>query len=162
MKKDEYVVDCGGIQPEPLEPPVEEVFIDPTLHGNEKIKEAIHLFHQEQSDENYAVACGAVRMCMVCDGHLIFPADVIENTDGSTDFLFKTMDINGMDFLVAFTDQEEYEKAPASGAVSQFIDSMLENVMLDENIAGVIINPWGEQLVLCREDIARILTRGVQ
>ena len=139
-----------------------ESFIDPSLHGNEQIKEAIHLFHQEQSDENYAAACGAVRMCMVCDGHLIFPADVIENADGSTDFLFKTMDINGMDFLVAFTDQEEYEKAPASSAVSQFIDSMLENVMLDENIAGVIINPWGEQLVLCREDIARILTRGVQ
>ena len=41
MKKDEYIVDCGGIQPEPLEPPVEAVFIDPTLHGNEQIKEAI-------------------------------------------------------------------------------------------------------------------------
>ena len=137
-------------------------FIDPTLYGNEKIKEAIHLFHREQSEENYNAACFALEGVMVCDGHLVFPADVIENTDGSTDFLFKTMEINGMDFLVAFTDQEEYEKAPASGAVSQFIDSMLENVMLDENIAGVIINPWGEQLVLCREDVARILTRGVQ
>ena len=74
---------------------------------------------------------------MVCDGHLIFPADVIENTDGSTDFLFKTMDINGMDFLVAFTDQEEYEKAPASGAVSQFTDSMLENVMQQDDILAI-------------------------
>ena len=162
MKKDEYIVDCGGIQPEPLEPPVEEVFIDPTLYGNKKIKEAIHLFHQEQSDENYAAACFALRMCMVCDGHLVFPADVIENTDGSTDFLFKTMDINGMDFLVAFTDQEEYEKAPASGAVSQFIDSMLENVMQQEDIAGVIINPWGEHLVLCKADIALILDMGMR
>ena len=139
-----------------------ESFIDPTLHGNEKIKEAIHLFHQEQTNERYDLGCFAVRERMLCEGHLIFPADIIEAEDGSTNFLFKTMECNGMDFLVAFTDQEEYEKAPASGAVSQFVDVMLENVMLDENIAGVIINPWGEQLVLCREDIARILTRGVQ
>ena len=139
-----------------------ESFIDPTLHGNEQIKEAIRLFHQEQSDENYAAACSVVRMCMVCDGHLIFPADVIDNTDGSTDFLFKTMDINGMDFLVAFTDQEEYKKAPASGAVSQFIESMLENVMQQDDIAGVIINPWGEHLVLCKADIALILDMGMR
>lgn len=157
MKKDEYIVDCGGIQPEPLEPPVEEVFIDPTLYGNEKIKEAIHLFHLEQSDKNYTAACLAIRERMVYEGHLIFPADVTEDEDGATNFLFKTMDINGMDFLVAFTGQEEYEKAPASGAVSQFIDSMLENVMQQEDIAGVIINPWGEHLVLCKADIAMVL-----
>ena len=135
-------------------------FIDPTLYGNEKIKEAIHLFHQRQSDDTYAVACRVLRMCMVCDGHLIFPADITEDEDGTTNFLFKTMDINGMDFLVAFTDQEEYEKAPASGAVSQFIDSMLEHVMQQDDIAGVIINPWGEHLVLCKADIAIILDLG--
>ena len=137
-------------------------FIDPTLHGNEQIKEAIHLFHQVQSEENYNAACFALEGAMVCDGHLVFPADVIENTDGSTDFLFKTMEINGMDFLVAFTDQGEYGKAPASGAVSQFIDSMLENVMQQDDIAGVIINPWGEHLVLCKADIALILDLGMR
>ena len=137
-------------------------FVDPTLHGNEKIKEAIRLFHQERSDARYAAACGAIRECMISEGHLVFPADMTEDDAGCTNFFFKTLVIEGMDFLVAFTDQEEYEKAPASGAVSQFIDSMLENVMLDENIAGVIINPWGEQLVLCKADIAAILGEEVQ
>jgi hypothetical protein len=94
---------------------------------------------------------------MVCEGHFIFPADVTEDEDGATNFLFKTMDINGIDFLVAFTDQKEYEKAPASGAFSQFIDSMLENVIQQDDIAGVIINPWGEHLVLCKADIAMVL-----
>ena len=61
-----------------------------------------------------------------------------------------------MDFLAAFTDQEEYEKRPAPGAVSQFIDVMLENVMQQEDIAGVIINPWGEPFVLCKSDIKLI------
>ena len=133
-----------------------ESFIDPTLHGNEKIKEAIHMFHQEQTNERYDLGCFAVRERMLCEGHLIFPADIIETEDGSTNFLFKTMEMNGMDFLAAFTDQEEYEKRPASGAVSQFIDVMLENVMKQEDIAGVIINPWGEPFVLCKSDIAMI------
>ena len=61
-----------------------------------------------------------------------------------------------MDFLAAFTDREEYEKRPTSGAVSQFIDVMLKNVMQQEDIAGVIINPWGEPFVLCKSDIAMI------
>lgn len=157
MKKDDFVVSCGGIQPDPLELPMEEIFVDPTLQGNEKIKDAIHLFHQEQSDENYTAACLAIRERMLYEGHLIFPADVTEDEDGATNFLFKTMDINDMDFLVAFTDRAEYEKAPASGAVSQFIDSVLENAMQQDDIAGVIINPWGEHLVLCKADIVMIL-----
>lgn len=138
-----------------------ETFLDPTLQGNEKIKDAIHRFHQEQNDENYIAACLAIQERMVCEGHLIFPADVMEE-DGATNFLFKTMEIQEMDFLVAFTDQEEYEKAPASGAVSQFIDSMLENVMQQDDITGVVINPWGEHFVLCKADIAQILTKGGQ
>ena len=135
---------------------MEESFVDPTLHGNEKIKEAIHLFHQEQTNERYDLGCLAVRERILCEGHLIFPADIIEAEAGTTNFLFKTMEMNGMDFLAAFTDQEEYEKRPASGAVSQFIDVMLENVMQQEDIAGVIINPWGEPFVLCKSDIAMI------
>lgn len=136
-------------------------FIDSTLYGNEKIKEAIHKFHQKDSDETYAAACLAIRTRIAQDGHLIFPADIIENADGATNFLFKTMSIEGMDFLVAFTDQEEHEKAPPSSVVSQFIDSMLENVMQQEDISGLIINPWGEQLVLCKADIAKILTQSL-
>ena len=132
-------------------------FTDPTLQGNEAMKEAIHRFHLEQNDANYIAACLAVRERMVCQGHLLFPADITEDEQGCTNFLFKTMDIEEFTFLVAFTDPAEYEKAPASGAVSQFIDSMLEHAMQQEEITGVIINPWGEHLALCKADIAMIL-----
>ena len=40
-------------------------FEDPTLQGNEKIKEAIHLFHQEQTNERYDLGCFAVRERMI-------------------------------------------------------------------------------------------------
>ena len=118
-----------------------EVFVDPILQGNKKIKEAIQLFCREQSGENYTAACLAIRERMVYEGHFVFPADVTENEDGTINLLFKTMDINDMTFLVAFTDQEEYEKAPVSGTISQFVDVMLKNVMQQGDIAGVIINP---------------------
>lgn len=39
MNKDEIVISCGGIQPDSLEPPMEEISVYPTLHGNENIKE---------------------------------------------------------------------------------------------------------------------------
>ena len=157
MKKDELVVSCSGIQSDPFEPLMEENFADSTLQGNEKIKAAIHLFHREQSDENYTAACHALRERMAEEGHMIFPADITENAAGCACFHFKTVDIDEMTFLVAFTDQEEYKKAPASGAVSQCVYPMLENIMQQEEMAGMVINPWGEQLVLCKADIANVI-----
>ena len=156
MNHSEFVISCGGIQPEPSEPPMEHRFIDPTLQGNERIVEAIRLFRRENTDAAYIAACMAIRQQMLGQGHLIFPADAVDDMEDA-DFIFHTLDIDGAAFLVAFTDQEEYSKAPPSGAVSHFIDSMLETVM-QQNLAGMIINPWGEQLVLCKADIAMILS----
>ena len=139
---------------------MEADFRDPTLEGNEKIKEVIHLFHQDQTEELYTAACLAIRERMAQNGHFLFPADITENADGQTTFCFKTMDVNAHPLLVAFTDQEEFRKAPPSGAVSQFIDSMLENLLQQDGIAGLIINPWGERFLLGKEDIAMILMPG--
>ena len=55
---------------------------------------------------------------------------------------------------------DEKEKAPPSGAVSQFIDSVLEPLMQMDEIQGLILNPWGESLFLGKEDIGVILTPG--
>ena len=33
MKKNKFVVSCGGIRPDPLEPPMEEMFVDPAMQG---------------------------------------------------------------------------------------------------------------------------------
>lgn len=134
-------------------------FEDLTLQGNEKIKETIHRYHQEQTNDRYDLGCLAVRERMLRGGHLIFPADIIEEEDETTKFIFKTVMFEEMAFLVAFTDREEYEKRPVSGAVSQFIDVMLENIMQQDDIAGVIINPWGEPFVLCKSDITMILEK---
>lgn len=72
----------------------------------------------------------------------------------------KTLDLEIGPVLVAFTSMEEKEKAPPSGAVSQFIDSVLEPLMQMDEIQGLLLNPWGESLYLGKEDIGMILTPG--
>ena len=159
---DEFIIDCGGIQPEPLLPSPEEEcpFVDSSLAGNEQIEELIHHFYQEQSPELFTAICLAIREQMVNDRHFIFPADITEDEDGNTLFSFKTLDLEIGPALVAFTSLEEKKKAPPSGAVSQFIDSVLEPLMQMDGILGLLLNPWGESLYLGKEDIGMILTPG--
>ena len=136
---------------------MENYFQDETLLGNEKIKEAMFLYYENESDELYAAACLAVRERMKNGGHFLFPADIENNEDGTPLFLFNTLVVQGYCLIAAFTDREEFEKAPPTGVVSLPIVSMLENIMQQEVFAGIIINPWGDQLVLCKSDIAMIL-----
>ena len=159
---DEFIIDCGGIQSEPLSPMPEEdsPFTDPTLAGNEQIEELIHRFHQEQTSELFTAICLTIRAQMANDRHFIFPADITEDEDGNTLFSFKTLDLELGPALVAFTSLEEKKKAPPSGAVSQFIDSVLEPLMQMDGILGLLLNPWGESLYLGKEDIGMILTPG--
>ena len=160
--EEEFITVCGGIQLEPILPPQEADihFSDPTLAGNEQIEEVIRLFHQQQPPELLTAICLAIRERMDKDGHFIFPADITEDEDGNTLFSFKTIDLEIGPALVAFTSLDEKEKAPPSGAVSQFIDSVLEPLMQMDEIQGLILNPWGESLFLGKEEIGVILTPG--
>ena len=84
-------------------------FEDATLAGNERIEEVIHLFYQDQTPELLMAVCLAVRERMAQDGHLLFPADISEDEDGNTMFSFKTLPVDGVDALVAFTSLAEKE-----------------------------------------------------
>ena len=135
-------------------------FEDSKLKGNELVEEMIHKFYEEQSAENLMAVCMAVRQRLNQDGHFIFPVDATTNGDGTQVFAFKTLDFEGVPVLVAFTSIAEREKAPPSDAVSQFIDVVLDAVMQNEEIAGLMLNPWGESMYLDKEDIGVILTPG--
>lgn len=137
-------------------------FNDSYLDGNEQIEQTIHQFYQDQSEQNLLAICMAVRKQMKCDRHLVFPADTTETENGETMFSFKTLEYAGNLALVAFTSQEELKKGPPSGAVSQFIDSMLEPLLQMEHISGLVLNPWGESMFLDKEDVAVILNSAME
>ena len=66
---------------------MDDGFVDDTLTGNEIIEEAIRLFYQENSDRGFMGICMAIRKRMQEEGHLIFPARVIEEEDTAKRFL---------------------------------------------------------------------------
>ena len=135
-------------------------FEDTTLIGNDLIEKAIHEFYQEQSDHNFIGICMAVRNRIAQDGHLLFPVDFGADEDGCQTYEFKNLELEGHPVMVAFTSIEEKEKGPQAGGLSTFIDGVLEVLLQTDEIAGMLINPWGESICLGKEDIAMILTPG--
>ena len=137
-------------------------FEDTTLVGNELIEKAIHEFYQEQTDHRFMAICMAVRNRITQDGHLLFPVDMGVDEDGCQTFEFKNLELEGQPVMVAFTSVEKKEKGPQAGGLSTFIDSTLEALLQMDEIAGLLINPWGESICLGKEDIALILSPGAE
>ena len=135
-------------------------FEDTTLIGNDLIEKAIHEFYLEQSEHNFMGICMAVRNRIAQDGHLLFPVDMGVDEDGCQTYEFKNLELDGHPVMVAYTSIEEKEKGPQAGGLSTFIDSVLETLIQVDEIAGLLINPWGESICLGKEDIAMILTPG--
>ena len=135
-------------------------FVDTTLDGNERIEEAIHCFYQEQTEHRFMGVCMAVRDRIAQDGHLLFPVDIGQDEEGCQTYEFKTLDLDGHPVIVAFTSVAEKEKGPLVGGLSTCADSVFETLLQMEDIAGLLINPWGESICLGKEDIALILNPG--
>ena len=135
-------------------------FQDTSLVGNDIIEKAIHEFYQEQIEHRFMGICMAVRNRIAQDGHLLFPVDMGVDEDGCQTYEFKNLELDGHPVMVAFTSIEEKEKGPQAGGLSTFIDSVLETLLQMDEIAGLLINPWGESICLGKEDIAVILTPG--
>jgi len=137
-------------------------FEDTSLVGNEQIEEAIHRFYKEQTPERFMDVCLTLRKRITKDGHLLFPVDMGEDEDGNQVFTFKTLEVDEVPVMVAFTSLAEKQKGPPAGGLSNSIDSVLEPLMQMDEIGGLLLNPWGESLCLGKEDIAVILNPGVE
>ena len=128
-------------------------FQDPYLDGNDQLEQAIHLYYMNQTDENIDRIFEVLYAQRANDKHLIFPADIITMENGETTFDFKTMDVGDSAALVAFTSQAELKKGPQVGAVSYFIDSMLDELLQIPHLSGLLLNPWGESFFCSKDDI---------
>lgn len=134
---------------------------DSFLDGNEAIEKAIHAYYEQQSQDALFNVLGAIHVCMAADRHVIVPVDIYKEDDGSESFELKTLVLEeGKIAAVAFTSQENFEKAPQSGALSHFIDSVFTAVNGNENMAGILLNPWGESFLLTQEFLSMLLKMG--
>ena len=139
-----------------------EKFDGKLLEGNDRIEEAIHLFHTAQTPETWMAVCMAIRSRMDENGQLLFPADFMEDEQGNTLIDFKTLEADGVPAAVAFTSLVEKRKGPPCGGVTHYFDSVMKPLLQIEHLGGLWINPWGESVYLGKEDIGLILTPGVE
>ena len=127
----------------------QEAMQDPFLDGNEMIETAISDYHADSSKDHLIAVLDAIRTRMHADGHFLFPVAFDENDH--TQFTYRTLQTeDGKVWNAAFTSHTEFEKGSSSEILSFFIDQSMEHC-LDSDVAGIIINPWGQSFMLSKE-----------
>lgn len=131
--------------------------IDQGLVGNEKIEEAIAALQQEPTEELLAHVLTVVRRRMRENGQVIIAVEPNAAADQMKLQAVKTSD--GNSWWAVFTSFDEEMKGSGS-VMSTFmtdIGKVLEAALSEEEIHGVIINPWNRTLMLDKTLIRIIL-----
>ena len=144
------------------------------LSGNVVIEEAIDRYYQDSTKDNLFGVLAAILKRMQADGHFLIPVilpesmldmfDVEHLKVGDTVTTREEMRIkphyiqtnDGKLWLVAFTSREEYQKGEAVSVISNFIHPSLEG-SVEMPVEGIILNPWGQSLLLTKDLINMIL-----
>ena len=118
------------------------------LEGNRLIEESIAAYYAEGSKENLVGVITAIRERMHADGQLLFP--IVMNPENENEVAFCTLTTkDGKRWNAAFTSQEEFEKGDPCDLAPNFIDRGLR-LTLESNVAGIIINPWGQSFMFTK------------
>ena len=136
--------------------------IDQGLVGNEKIEEAIAALQQEPTEELLAHVLTVVRRRMRENGQVIIAVEPNAAADQMKLQAVKTSD--GNSWWAVFTSFDEEMKGSGS-VMSTFltdIGKVLEAALSEQEISGVIINPWNRTLMLDKTLIRIILGNVVQ
>lgn len=131
--------------------------IDEGLLRNEKIEEAIAALQQSPTEELLAHALTVVRRRMRENGQVIIAVEPNAAVDQMKLQAVKTSD--GNSWWAVFTSFDEEMKGSGS-VMSTFmtdIGKVLEAALSEEEIHGVIINPWNRTLMLDKTLIRIIL-----
>lgn len=131
--------------------------IDEGLLRNEKIEEAIAALQQSPTEELLAHALTVVRRRMRENGQVIIAVEPNAAADQMKLQAVKTSD--GNSWWPVFTSFDEEMKGSGS-VMSTFmtdIGKVLEAALSEEEIHGVIINPWNRTLMLDKTLIRIIL-----
>ena len=130
---------------------------DEGLLGNEKIEDAIAALQQQPTQELLAHALTVVRRRMRENGQVIIAVEPNGAAGQMKLQAVKTSD--GNNWWAVFTSFDEELKGSES-VMSTFmtdIGKVLETALSEEEISGVIINPWNRTLMLDKTLIRIVL-----
>lgn len=130
--------------------------VDEGLQGNEKVEMAIMALQQEPTGEMLAHALTVIRRRMRESGQLIL---ALEASVGEMMQVQAIQTKDGQHWWAAFTGFEEELKGSGS-VMSTFLTDMeqlFRKALLEDEIQGVILNPWQKTLMLDKTLIRIIL-----
>lgn len=130
--------------------------MDQGLQGNEKIEQYIELLQKEPSEELLAVTLSAIRRRMNESGQLVV---AIDPSIGSQMQVQALQLEDSKKWIPAFTSFDEELKGPTP-VMSTFladIRQLFDIALNDDEIEGVIFNPWNRTIMLDKDLIRLIL-----
>ena len=130
--------------------------VDEGLQGNEKVEMAIMALQQEPTGEMLAHALTVIRRRMRESGQLIL---ALEAPAGEMMQVQAIQTKDGQRWWAVFTGFEEELKGSGS-VMSTFLTDMeqlFRKALLEDEIQGVILNPWQKTLMLDKTLIRIIL-----
>ncbi len=148
------------------------------LKTNWRMEEAIAPFIADASDENFSAMLYSIVNRMSMEGELFLPvqfldppvseeegADLSPGDEGilNQDVRVQYLVIqpgDGNIWAPAFTSLAEAEKGDPSSLVTERIVDILERALKSETLSGVILNPWGEGVLLKRALLEVLLEVG--
>ncbi len=121
-----------------------------------RFKKSIDSFREEGSTESLMEVLKTVADMYGNNLQVITPVDIDESRSGEElkpeDVSFRHIQNgNGENFLVAFTSMEEHKMGPDTNAMFMALPLILQSAREEEDITGVVINPWTDSFMLMDE-----------
>lgn len=135
---------------------------DKSLVGNEKIEEGIKALKAEFTDENLAVVMTTIRKRILDRGQFVVAVDATgganANSGAANSLALKTANFNGQKWFIAYTSFEEEMKGDLnvmSGFLAD-IGQLFDMTLGSSEVAGIILNPYGDMLTINKQIISVI------
>ena len=122
------------------------------IFRNDELKEAIAHFNEDSCEETFIEVI--IALANTYQMGAVFPVAV----DGE---MFKTITDEDGEFLSMFTDVEEAEMGPDTDLALLTIEELAGNIMAEEGLAGFIINPFTEPVLVDRGAIRAMVDTAV-
>ena len=122
------------------------------IFRNDELKEAIAHFNEDSCEETFIEVI--IALANTYQMGAVFPVAV----DGE---MFKTITDEDGEFLSMFTDMAEADMGPDTDLALLTIEELAGNIMAEEGLAGFIINPFTEPVLVDRGAIRAMVDTAV-
>lgn len=131
----------------------------------EQLTQAIAAMAEEPTNEKLFAVLQQLGDMMESGSSVLVPADKLQEQSSGEEERIQFRMLQGGDgsaLLVCFTSQEELARGAATTAVELPLPQLVETALSNEQIGGIVINPWGKAFRLNRQLLEMLQEMGAQ